>query len=114
MKLLFLSLLSIFLLVGYVKVEAVKEPQSTKEDREFKQLMNDFNKTLEHNKSVQVKADKTKDNLIITTTNKITQLSNENKELKTELNEIKEKLDSIAIDTGSSFKLLPISFNKEN
>jgi organic radical activating enzyme len=114
MKLLFLSLLSIFTLIGYVKVEGIKEPKLTKDDREFKQLMNDFNKTLEHNKKVQIKADKTKDNLIITTTNKITQLSNENKKLKTELNEIKEKLDSIAIDTGSSFKLLPISFNKED
>ena len=76
--------------------------------------MSDFNKTLEHNKGVQVKADKTKDNLIVITTNKITQLSNENKELKIELNEIKEKLDSISTDTGSSFKLLPISINKEN
>ena len=114
MKLLFLSLLSIFTLIGYVKVEGIKEPKLTKEDREFKQLMSDFSKTLEHNKKVQIKADKTKDKLIVATTNKINQLSNENKQLKTELNEIKARLDSISIDTGSSFKLLPISLNKED
>ena len=114
MKLLLLSLLSLFTIFGYVKVGAIKESKSVKDDTEFKELMNDFNKTLEHNKSVQIKADETKDKLIIITTKKITDLSNENKELKTELNEIKEKLDSIAIDTGSSFKLLPISINKEN
>ena len=97
MKLLFLSLLSIFTLIGYVKVEGIKEPKLTKEDREFKQLMNDFNKTLEHNKSVQIKADKTKDKLIVTTTNKINQLSNENKSLKNEIGAMKVKVDTIYV-----------------
>lgn len=97
MKLLFLSLLSIFTLIGYVKVEGIKEPKLTKEDREFKQLMNDFNKTLEHNKSVQIKADKTKDKLIVTTTNKINQLSNENKSLKNEIGSMKVKVDTIYV-----------------
>ena len=114
MKLIFLSLISLFTLIGYVKVGAENESPLKKEDKEFQQLMSDFNKTLEHNKKVQIKADKTKDKLIVTTTNKITQLSNENKQLKTELNEIKARLDSISIDTGSSFKLLPISLNKED
>ena len=97
MKLLFLSLLSIFTLIGYVKVEGIKEPKLTKEDREFKQLMSDFSKTLEHNKKVQIKADKTKDKLIVATTNKINQLSNENKLLKNELGAIKIKIDTIYI-----------------
>ena len=97
MKLLFLSLLSIFTLIGYVKVEGVKEPKLTKEDREFKQLMSDFSKTLEHNKKVQIKADKTKDKLIVITANKIAQLSNENKLLKNELGAIKIKIDTIYI-----------------
>ena len=97
MKLLFLSLLSIFTLIGYVKVEGIKEPKLTKEDREFKQLMNDFNKTLEHNKKVQIKADKTKDKLIVTTTNKINQLSNENKSLKNEIGSMKVKVDTIYV-----------------
>lgn len=97
MKLLFFSLLSIFTLIGYVKVEGIKEPKLTKEDREFKQLMNDFNKTLEHNKKVQIKADKTKDKLIVTTTNKINQLSNENKSLKNEIGAMKVKVDTIYV-----------------
>ena len=97
MKLLFLSLLSIFTLIGYVKVEGIKEPKLTKEEREFKQLMSDFSKTLEHNKKVQIKADKTKDKLIVITANKIAQLSNENKLLKNELGAIKIKIDTIYI-----------------
>ena len=97
MKLLFLSLLSIFTLIGYVKVEGIKEPKLTKEDREFKQLMSDFSKTLEHNKKVQIKADKTKDKLIVTTANKIAQLSNENKSLKNEIGSMKVKVDTIYV-----------------
>ena len=97
MKLLFLSLLSIFTLIGYVKVEGVKEPKLTKDDREFKQLMSDFSKTLEHNKKVQIKADKTKDKLIVTTTNKIAQLSNENKQLKNDISAMKIKIDTIYV-----------------
>jgi organic radical activating enzyme len=99
MKLLFLSLLSIFTLIGYVKVEGVKEPKLTKEDREFKLLMSDFSKTLEHNKSVQIKADKTKDKLIVATTNKISELSNENKSLKNDINELKSMISIVRIDT---------------
>ena len=99
MKLLFLSLLSIFTLIGYVKVEGVKEPKLTKDDREFKQLMSDFSKTLEYNKSVQIKADKTKDKLIVATTNKISELSNENKSLKNDINELKSIISIVRIDT---------------
>ena len=108
MKLILLSLVSIFTLIGYVKVGAENESPIKKEDKEFQQLMSDFNKTLEHNKKIQVQADVTKDKLIVATTNKIIQLSNENKELKNELNEIKAILDSVSIDTGSSYSLLPI------
>ena len=109
MKLIVLSLISIFTLIGYVRVGAIDESELSKDDKEFQQLMTDFNKTLEHNKVVQVKADVTKQKLIVATTNKIVQLSTENKALKTELNEVKAKLDSVSIDTSSSFKLLPIS-----
>ena len=99
MKLLFLSLLSIFTLIGYVKVEGIEEPKLTKDDREFKQLMSDFSKTLEYNKSVQIKADKTKDKLIVATTNKISELSNENKSLKNDINELKSIISIVRIDT---------------
>ena len=109
MKLIFLSLISIFTLIGYVKVGAVDESKLSKDDKEFQQLMTDFNKTIEHNKTVQTKADETKEKLIASTTKMIIQLSTENKALKTELNEIKAKLDSVSIDTSSTFNLLPIS-----
>jgi organic radical activating enzyme len=99
MKLLFFSLLSIFTLIGYVKVEGVKEPKLTKDDREFKELMVDFKKTLEHNKSVQIKADNTKNKLIVATTNKISELSNENKSLKNDINELKSLISIVRIDT---------------
>ena len=108
MKLIVLSLISIFSLIGYVNVGADTESPIKKEDKEFQQLMSDFNKTLEHNKKVQVQADVAKEKLIVATTNKIIKLSNENKELKTELNEIKAILDSVSVDTGRSFSLLPI------
>jgi UDP-N-acetyl-D-mannosaminuronic acid transferase (WecB/TagA/CpsF family) len=108
MKLIVLSLISIFSLIGYVNVGADTESPIKKEDKEFQQLMADFNKTLEHNKKVQVQADDAKEKLIVATTNKIIKLSNENKELKTQLNEAKAILDSMSIDTGSSFSLLPI------
>lgn len=108
MKLIILSLISIFTLIGYVNVGADTESPIKKEDKEFQQLMADFNKTLEHNKKVQVQADDAKEKLIVATTNKIIKLSNENKELKTQLNEAKAILDSMSIDTGSSFSLLPI------
>jgi hypothetical protein len=108
MKLIVLSLISIFTLIGFVKVGADGESPIKKEDKEFQQLMNDFNKALEHNKKVQVQADETKEKLIVATTNKIIKLSNENKELKTQLNEVKAILDSVSVDTGRSFSLLPI------
>ena len=97
MKLILLSFVSIFTLIGYVKVGAENESPLKKEDKEFQQLMNDFNKTLEHNKKVQIKADKTKDKLIVTTTNKINQLSNENKSLKNEIGAMKVKVDTIYV-----------------
>jgi hypothetical protein len=97
MKLIVLSLISIFTLIGYVNVGADTESPIKKEDKEFQQLMADFNKTLEHNKKVQVRADRTKEKLIVATTNKINNLSNENKLLKNEISEMKIKIDTIYI-----------------
>jgi hypothetical protein len=61
--------------------------------------MVDFKKTLEHNKSVQIKADNTKNKLIVATTNKISELSNENKSLKNDINELKSLISIVRIDT---------------
>lgn len=99
-------ILSASLLIGN---KVAKAPVITKEDKEFDQLMSDFNKTLSHNKVMQKKADSTKDVIIVETTKQISKLSTENKQLKTELNEVKAILDSVIVDTGRSFELLPIS-----
>jgi hypothetical protein len=80
-----------------LNVTAKKEDKSVTEDKEFEQFMADFNNTLTKNKAVQIKADKTKDKIILTTTNKINQLSNENKSLKSDISSIKIKIDTIYI-----------------
>lgn len=114
MRLIVLSFISLLSLIGFVKVGANTEPQTTREDKEFQQLMNDFHKTMDHNKQVQVKADETKDKLIEITTKEITKLSTENKVLKTELNEVKAQLDSVVTDSGKSINILPISHYKKD
>jgi hypothetical protein len=114
MKLIVLSFMSIMAIFGIVRVGASTEAPQIKEDREFEQLMSDFNSTMQKNKHIQAKADSTKQKMIIETAKKIVQLSIENTGLKTELNETKAKLDSIATDTSSTYSILAISPNKEN
>jgi hypothetical protein len=82
-----------------IKVIGRKEDKMITDDKEFKQLMNDFNSTLDKNKKVQIKADETKDKLIVSTTNKINQLSTENKLLKNDINELKSMISIVRIDT---------------
>lgn len=99
-------LVSGLLLVGN---KTAKAPQVKNDDKEFELLMKDFNNTLAKNKVMQVKADSTKEVIIVETTKQINKLSTENKQLKSELNEVKAILDSVIVDTGRSFELLPIS-----
>lgn len=80
-----------------INVIGSKEDKMITSDKEFKQLMKDFNNTLDKNKKVQIKADETKDKLIVSTTNKINQLSIENKSLKNEISSMKIKIDTIYI-----------------
>jgi hypothetical protein len=82
-----------------INVIGSKEDKMITSDKEFKQLMKDFNNTLDKNKKVQIKADETKDKIIISTTNKINQLSNENKLLKNDINELKSMISIVRIDT---------------
>jgi len=93
----------------FIGNKVAKAPEVSNDDKEFEQLMSDFNKTMEHNKIMQSKADSTKDQIIIETTKEISKLSTENKQLKSELNEVKAILDSVIVDTGRAFELLPIS-----
>jgi|APGre2960657404_1045060.scaffolds.fasta_scaffold02195_1 Sec-independent protein translocase protein TatA len=82
-----------------INVIGSKEDKMITSDKEFKQLMKDFNNTLDKNKKVQIKADETKDKIIVSTTNKINQLSNENKLLKNDINELKSMISIVKIDT---------------
>jgi len=82
-----------------INVIGSKEDKMITSDKEFKQLMKDFNNTLDKNKKVQIKADETKDKIIVSTTNKINKLSNENKLLKNDINELKSMISIVKIDT---------------
>jgi Sec-independent protein translocase protein TatA len=82
-----------------INVIGSKEDKMITSDKEFKQLMKDFNNTLDKNKKVQIKADETKDKIIVSTTNKINQLSTENKLLKNDINELKSMISIVKIDT---------------
>jgi len=97
MRLIVITFMSLLTLIGYVKVGAKTERKETRKDVEFEQLMSDFNKILEHNKKVQVQADETKDKLIVTTANKMSELSNENKQLKNDISSMNIKVDTIYI-----------------
>lgn len=97
-----------------INVTAKKEDKVATEDREFEQFMADFNNTLTKNKAVQVKADKAKEAIVTSTVSKFSEIKQEITTLKTELHEVKQTLDSVSNDTAISFRLLPISVNKEN
>ena len=78
--------------------EPIKEQ---KIDNEFQLLLNKVNQNNVNSSLVQKEASKKEKKIITNTINNINNL-------KTELSEVKARLDSIAIDTGSSFSLLPI------
>ena len=92
-------------------VSAQKTSKELQEEREFQQLMSKVAET--NNKSVQVQkaATKKEAELVTKAVATIIAMKGEILDLKTELNEVKNKLDSITIDTGSKFMLLPISNN---
>lgn len=99
-----------FLFSGMLVIgnKVVNKPEVIVQDKEFEELMKDFNQTLSKNKEVQVKADKAKEAIVTQTVSIVAEIKQENKALKTELNEVKIKLDSVGVDTGSSFMLLPV------
>jgi adenylosuccinate synthase len=92
-------------------VSAQKTSKELQEEREFQQLMSKVAET--NNKSVQVQkaATKKEAELVTKAVATIIAMKGEILDLKTELNEVKNKLDSVTIDTGSKFMLLPISNN---
>ena len=102
-----------FLFSGMLVIgnKIVDKPEVIVQDKEFEELMKDFNQTLSKNKEVQVKADKAKEAIVTQTVSIVAEIKQENKALKTELNEVKIKLDSVGVDTGSSFSILAIPKN---
>ena len=88
--------------------------EETKEDIEFKKLMDQVSSTNAKSVEVQAKATKKEAELVTKAVAKITELKQEVKILKTELSEVKASLDSVNNDTASSFKLFAIPANKKN
>ena len=99
-------LLFIFLFGCSLKAQnRIEDPK----EKEYRALMSKFNSTLEVSAEVQDKASSKQAELVDQAAETITSLKNEVSNLKTELNEVKAKLDSVTIDSGRSFLLLPIS-----
>lgn len=90
-------------------VSAQKTSEEAEQEREFQQLMSKVAQTNDKSVQVQKAASKKEAELVTKAVATIVSMKGEIKDLKTELNEVKSKLDSITIDTGGKFMLLPIS-----
>ena len=90
---------------------AQNQNEDLKEDIEFQKLMNKVTETNALSVQVQAKAAKKETELVTKAVATIVSMKGEIKDLKNELNEVKSKLDSVTIDTGGKFVLLPISNN---
>lgn len=99
-----------FLFSGVLVIgsKVADKPVEPVKDKEFEQLMKDFNSTLAKNKEIQVKADEAKKAIVTQTVSKVAEIKQEVQSLKIELNEVKIKLDSVSVDTGSNFNILAI------
>ena len=102
--------LFIFFLFGCT-VSAQKTSEEVEQEREFNELMSRVAETNNRSVEVQQAASKKEAELVTKAVSTIVAMKSEIKDLKIELNEVKSKLDSVTIDTGSKFMLLPISNN---
>ena len=91
----------LFIFLYGCTLTAQEPSKEQKIDNEFQLLLNKVNENNVNSSLVQKEASKKEKKIITNTINNINNL-------KTELSEVKARLDSIAIDTGSSFSLLPI------
>ena len=91
----------LFIFLYGCSLTAQEPSKEQKIDNEFQLLLNKVNENNVNSSLVQKEASKKEKKIITNTINNINNL-------KTELSEVKAMLDSIAIDTGSSFSLLPI------
>lgn len=90
-------------------VSAQKTSEELIQEREFEQLMSKVNQTNNRSVLVQEAATKKEAELVTKAVATIIAMKGEILDLKIELNEVKSKLDSVSIDTGGKFMLLPIS-----
>jgi hypothetical protein len=91
----------LFIFLYGCSLTAQEPSKEQKIDNEFQLLLNKVNENNINSSLVQKEASKKEKKIITNTINNINNL-------KTELSEVKARLDSITIDTGSSFSLLPI------
>jgi hypothetical protein len=91
----------LFIFLYGCSLTAQEPSKEQKIDNEFQLLLNKVNENNVNSSLVQKEASKKEKKIITNTINNINNL-------KSELSEVKARLDSIAIDTGSSFSLLPI------
>ena len=91
----------LFIFLCGCNLTAQEPSKEQKIDNEFQLLLNKVNENNVNSSLVQKEASKKEKKIITNTINNINNL-------KSELSEVKARLDSIAIDTGSSFSLLPI------
>jgi seryl-tRNA synthetase len=104
----------LFIFLFGCTASAQNQSEETKEDIEFQKLMNKVSETNDLSVQVQAKASKKEAELVQKAVETIKELKTEVTTLKTELSEVKATLDNVNNDTGVSFRLLPISNNKEN
>jgi hypothetical protein len=91
----------LFIFLYGCSLTAQEPSKEQKIDNEFQLLLNKVNENNINSSLVQKEASKKEKKIITNTINNINNL-------KTELSEVKARLDSITVDTGSSFSLLPI------
>ena len=91
----------LFIFLYGCSLTAQEPSKEQKIDNEFQLLLNKVNENNINSSLIQKEASKKEKKIITNTINNINNL-------KTELSEVKARLDSITIDTGSSFSLLPI------
>jgi hypothetical protein len=98
-----------FSLYSCTNLVGQKQDEEFLKDQELMKLMNQFSATSANNQMAQGKADNKAKQIVTKAVETIVTLKDEIKALKLELNEKNDKLNGIINDTGSKFKLLPIS-----
>jgi hypothetical protein len=107
-----LSFLPIILLLNACQVaESQTISEEQKKDQEFIELLKKIEATKQQSIVSQDNATKQEAKIVDGAVKTIVNLKEKVKTLKSELNEKNERLNGIISDTGSKFKLLPISDN---